>query len=77
MANDGSCKIGFKPSPSSTSTEFTRNGFEVKMIKKQRRTIVIEKIERVKKIERGAKGIGKRLEETGINKWFNTLSYSV
>ena len=31
IANAGSCKIGFKPSPSSTNTEFTRKGFEVKI----------------------------------------------
>ena len=36
IAKAGSCKIGFKPSPSSTTTEFTRNGFEVKIIKREK-----------------------------------------
>ena len=36
MAKAGSCKIGFNPNPSSTTTEFTRNGFEVKMTKREK-----------------------------------------
>ena len=41
MAKAGSCKIGFKPRPSSTTIEFTRNGFEVKIIKKQKIIILL------------------------------------
>ena len=38
MAKPGSCKIGFKPKPSFTITEFIKKGFEVKTMNNPNRT---------------------------------------